>query len=354
MKLSRLIKSSFYSFTLITLLACSSQETEVNREEIIKEVSSKVKDRVIKKLTDSIRYHLSSKIEKQVASKIKNQRLLSNFAYQQVLKQNPSLKNFREKLYSDTTWGKKEIVDYLLNKYPMIIAGNEGKMSHHHPFSIDSSYLGLFNQKNWKVMGLYTGFYKLNFLDFQYCKIHEYDNLRYAWWNPYVENYNDPRAFREINKGFIEHSSVQESAYVLLINEFKVNFSRNPEDLWNYYLLYKEAVFEQITLDLYKKLKVDFTVNTLLDALEYYQKKTPEPFIEKLQIQYFGEKELNESQGNKQKFRYGSRRIENTQKNWHWYYSFWERRDVEGNTEMVLKILKDIQSHYEGISSLEK
>lgn len=65
-----------------------------------------------------------------------NYREFSNNALTVLLEQNPSLQEFYRKLFDSTANGEKEIIKYLINDYPIIVPGNKGKMSHHHPFIV--------------------------------------------------------------------------------------------------------------------------------------------------------------------------------------------------------------------------
>jgi hypothetical protein len=274
-----------------------------------------------------------------------NYREFSNNALTVLLKQNPSLQEFYRKLFDNTANGEKEIIKYLLNDYPVIVPGNKGKMSHHHRFIVrDKKNEGILkkkiykdiNEKNEEGLKEFNS-YKLNFSDFRYFETENYDNLRYAWWNPYVENFNDPRYFSGMQLDYFERTSIKDSGKVLIINYFKTTLDRSSDNILELYNRFKKPFFEIVGRDLYLALKLNITVDTLLEGYAYYKKNNSEGFIKMLQTRYYPDTNPR------------SLLILLSKSNFYWYYNFWERRNLEKNSEVIIDILKEIQDHYKKI-----
>lgn len=177
----------------------------------------------------------------------------------------------------------------------------------------------------------------MNFSDFRYFETQHYDNLRYVWWNPYVENFNDPKDFSGMQLNYFEIASIKDSGNVLIINYFKTTLDRSSDTILGLYNRFKKPFFEIVGRDLYLALKLNITVDTLLEGYAYYKKNDSEGFINMLQTRYYPDTNPM------------SLLILLSKSNFRWYYSFWERRNLEKNIEIVIDILKEIQNHYKKI-----
>ena len=259
-------------------------------------------------------------------------------AYNLIISQNKKLASFHNDLNSDTVAGKKKVLEYLIYHYPIIIPGNKGKMIHQHRFNIlDSSQVNILNQKV-LVDDEEFNSYKLNFIDYKYFETSEYDNIRYTWWNPYVENYRDPKFFQGMSTDYYKNPNIEESGMVAIINFFKVSLDRSSENLSRLFQLFKMPFYLVVGKEMYHDLKIDDTVNFLVLAHEYFLKNNHQGFVDKLQEAHFsGTNSLNN--------KHSSAWILG-ESNSSWYYTFWVRRKSEGNADTVFAILKEIQNNY--------
>jgi len=316
------MKTQYLKLLFLFLFACSPKPAE--------------KEEIGQKTIDSLRQHIyqQDSIIKQESTylniwmgKAKKYKKLATSAYYQVLFQNPELESFRNKLYSDSINGKREVVEYILNEYPII-----------NYFISTKPHLSIG-----------TGYHKgLKSLLSPYK--HETNYIRYTWWNTYIEedknflftrqplihylpSATDPYEHIEQQKNFSTRSGINELAYALLIQEFKVNMKRDSESIKKYYQLYKKDVFELVDKELYEGVYINVTVSRLLAAYPYYKKKNPDGWEEYIQIEWYGDYQPED----KMRWKGRSRRS--------WYYGFWYRRDLEGNIEVVKEILEEIKEH---------
>lgn len=321
------MKTPYLNLLLLFLFACSPKSDNISLKQ--KEIDS-----LKQSLLDSIQneeLNILHKIDRRDVEKYKN---LAESAFYQVLFQNTKLEGFRNKLYSDSIQGKKEVLEYLLNDYPIIT----------------------YFVSNKEIVLRGTGYYK-GFKSFKHFPQNFKENYtRYAWWNPNIEEYKsslenftynpppDSGSYQLITekKDFSTPQGVQELAYALLIQEFKTNMKRDSKSLKKYYKLYKKAFFELIDKELYKNLNINMTVDRLLEAYPYYQKKKNKEWHKYMEIEDYGDYQTPEEKYEKKskgRMLAGSR--------WHWYYGFWHRRQLEDNSETVKEILEEVQKHYQ-------
>jgi hypothetical protein len=279
-------------------------------------------------------------------------------SYNYIIKIKPELKIFANKLNSSLAKDKEDIISYLFTQYPILIPTNEGKMIHHHPFKLRDK-----SKRKWlikKIISIkgdkskgYNKFdmYRFVFTDFAFAELGEYDNVRYSWWNPYVENYGDPRAFS--GNSLIARDSLLQKHYErsLILYYFKLTFDRSSDNLKKIANLYKKPFFKIVTPRLYKKLKLDITVNCLIHGYRYFLKKNLKGFLALINKKYFNNYYLFDCRWqmkgkNRSKYLYHCVRSSHAKYNLKWYYTFWERRHAEHNHETVYQILKEIQKHY--------
>ena len=262
----------------------------------------------------------------------------SSLAYNLIISQNTKLLSFHENLNSDTVAGKKQVLEYLFYHYPIIIPGNKGKMIHHHRFNVlDSSKINILKEKV-LVDDEEFDSYKLNFIDYKCFEIGEYDNIRYTWWNPYVENYRDPKYFQGMSTDYYKNPNIEESGMVAIVNYFKVTMDRSTENISRLFKLFKTPFFLLVGKEMYLDLKIDVTVNSLIIAHDYFLKKDYQGLVDFLQQKHFGD--MNQS-----RVKQSSAWILG-EANSSWYYTFWERRSTEKNDDSVYSMLKEIQSNY--------
>jgi hypothetical protein len=263
----------------------------------------------------------------------------SSLAYNFIISKNEKLKSFHENLNSDTTAGKKEVLNYLIYNYPIIIPGNKGRQIHHHTFNIlDSSKTNILKEKT-LINTEDFDCYKLNFIDYKYFETSEYDNIRYVWWNPYVENFRDPKFISGMPNYYSDESNIEESGMVAIINYFKTTLIRSTENLQRLFNLFKTPFFLIVSKEMYEDLKIKNSVNSLLVGREYFLKKDKEGLISKLEEEHFGKPKYANSENS-------PARVVG-RGNWSWYYTFWDRRASEGNEEIVYSILKEIKNNYQ-------
>lgn len=333
-----------YILTLFSLFSCNhSKKIIKNKDSLSQTVTSKE----VKNFGDDTIYNemmTSMEDEHWYMQKQASEQLAEN-AFQIMLKQNSPLKSFYQKLVTDTVLGKDDIIRYILKEYPIIVSGNEGKEIHHHHVTIPPQNEKLITKKTFGISKqdtfIYYRTYKLNFMDFKLIEIKDYDNLRYIWWNPYVENFRDAKRFRDLPAYFIQNSDQNEVNKTWILSYAKYFFNRSPENLLKYYQYYKKNLISLLPLSEYKALKLDITVNNLLKAHSYFKKKNAKQFLDDGYLETFGKKIVSHN-GDK----FDVRNI-HWSSNYSWYFTFWIRREKESNVEAVLTILKDIQKIYQ-------
>lgn len=262
-----------------------------------------------------------------------NSKPLGRAAAMLLSRQTPSLAKFHRALFDDQAHSEKEILSYLLHEYPIIVPGNKGKMIHHHPFAVrDESKQGELVGKLFKETED-SDSYLLSFDSFRYYETLGYDNVRYAWWNPYVENYNDPRWFPDLADDYFGKAPQTDAAKVLLVSCFKTTFERSPRKISALYKRFRDVFFESVDEKLYTALKMDVTVDTLLEGYDFFRQGKKREFEEMITKRLFG--------GCDDPFLPAVSAY-----NCSWYYTFWQRRESEHNADTVASILKEVQLHY--------
>lgn len=123
-----------------------------------------------------------------------------------------------------------------------------------------------------------------------------------------------------LNRIFKKDATLAEKLTLGFINRY-----RDPEILQQTFEKYKEELYLKIPKSLYKKV-FEKTISGMLQAHKNLDTQSDrEAFFEDI---YF----KANSQNLHQKY---------------WDYTFWKRREIEKNDEVVFSILKDIQDHYE-------
>lgn len=309
-KVRKLIKIVTLLLLCLLLLSCKPKE-----EEIIEKQTTR-KDTQQEEKNKEYEFRINTLIA---------HREVSYMAVAHLLKDKDFL-NFYNDLRNETSKGKNRIVEYFLYKYPILITGNKNKLIHHHRLILSNKKLDYL--KNNKVFfdPIEKNTFKVNWTDFSYMELEDYDNIRYIWWNPLVENFRDARWFSGMQDFYISNANPKESGFVILVSNFKANMKRTPENIWKLYNLYKKPVFQLLDKKRYKDLKIDLTVNRLIQAYDYYLKK--------------------EYNSWKNTFHKEIKNITRTDTDTKWYYTFWKRRFHEKNEEATYQILKEIQAHY--------
>lgn len=264
--------------------------------------------------------------------------------YSFILKQNPLLKSFEKKLSSDSAPDRVAIVSYLLFKYPVIVVGEKGRMMHHHRFVVrDASKAPLLKQKL-LIDEPDSDLYQFNFADYQNYELSQYDNVRYTWENPYFGTYINGSMYDEDSANRFTGATLRDSGPALVVEHFKNTLDRSPDNLAALYDRFKVPFFTVVSATLYRKLKLDLTVDTLLESYEYFKKQKRLELFDVLAARCFGSPSTGRRRSSIEAVAGG---------NWRWYYSFWERRKTEGNAEVVLTVLQEVQAHYGKAGALQ-
>lgn len=144
---------------------------------------------------------------------------------------------------------------------------------------------------------------------------------------------------------------------------FGGTLDRSTDGLVKLFNTYKGAAFQVITPKIYQQTNLAAYVNNLIEVHAYLEgnheggveffnklKETEQSgtYINHMDFKvykdiispYIGQEFMN-SYYNKHEYYHG--------KDLTWFYSFWYRRHIEGNTKTVIKILKEVRDHYHGL-----
>lgn len=256
--------------------------------------------------------------------------------YGYLLAENPALLAFHRKLVSEAPADKMEMMSYFINRYPIIMDGAKGRRMHHHTFDIRDPQKAPLLKQRLVIDNEYADTYRFSFLDLQYFGLGEYDNVRYAWGNLLV-GFRVGEIYSYSDRGnYMSKLSLKDRGYLMLVENFKNTFDRSAKNVSRLYEQYKLPFFKLISPALYKSLQIDMTVDTLIVSYEYYQKEDFSTFADLLHEQTYG-LTLQDDE---------SATAAHASGNWRWYYGFWDRRKSEGNSDVVIKALREIQAHY--------
>ncbi|ASV32173.1 hypothetical protein CJ263_19175 [Maribacter cobaltidurans] len=164
---------------------------------------------------------------------------------------------------------------------------------------------------------------------------------------------------KERHDGYYRDLLADQSLESKLIPYLVYRVDRSSENIFAIWNLYKAHFFDMVDMDTYKNLKLDRTVNDLLHSYDHLKKN---PDHELLLVKAY---QLTDSL-NQQKIAsdyepgaYGTSAqdqhpflqeiMQDDTASYHrklWSYSFWMRRNHEGNTAVVASLLKEIKENY--------
>lgn len=141
---------------------------------------------------------------------------------------------------------------------------------------------------------------------------------------------------------------------------FIYRIDRSSENIFVIWNLYKSHFFEKVDRDTYENLKLDQTVNELLKSYGHIQRTAA--FDSVLGRAYRLTDSLNQKKialdhdsgpygiSSEDQYPFLRELMQNDNETYTrklWSYSFWMRRNHEGNLEIVASLLKEIQGHYQ-------
>ena len=153
----------------------------------------------------------------------------------------------------------------------------------------------------------------------------------------YDFRYSRPPIF---NMYYYSHSSYEPIGYPLKL--FIVGLNRNPIYLKNRFDAYKKILYSSFDREAYIAIGANEIINELIESYSIYNEKFQSKLTylknyDSLEL-FFYDPDIYISK-NRQPladYRYRS-----------WFNSFWYRRSLEGNKEVVYNILLEIQKHYD-------
>ena len=164
---------------------------------------------------------------------------------------------------------------------------------------------------------------------------------------------------KERHDGYYRDLLADQSLESKLIPYLVYRMDRSSENIFAIWNLYKARFFDMVDADTYKNLKLDRTVNDLLHSYDHLKKN---PNHELLLVKaYQSTDSLNQQKlspdyepgaygiSAQDQYPFLQEIMQDDTASYHrklWSYSFWMRRNHEGNTAVVASLLKEIQEHY--------
>jgi hypothetical protein len=165
---------------------------------------------------------------------------------------------------------------------------------------------------------------------------------------------------KERHDGYYRHLLEEQSLESKLIPYLIYRVDRSSENIFAIWNLYKNHFFDMVAVDTYKNLKLDQTVNDLLHSYDHLIKHPG--YKMELNNAYQLTDSLNQQKAAphydpgaygisaQDQYPFLKTLMKDDTASYQrklWAYSFWMRRNHEGNTTVVASLLKEIQGHYQ-------
>ncbi len=164
---------------------------------------------------------------------------------------------------------------------------------------------------------------------------------------------------KERHDGYYRHMAKEVPIKQRLLSYLAYRIDRSPENIAIFWNLYKSEIYRLIDSDAYEHFEIDQMVNDLTNSFEHLS--TVEDFEVQLDSVYQAVEKLNQQKldptytsgaygvGHDLQYAFFKSMMLEDSASYHrklWAYSFWMRRNHEGNLEKVGAILKEMKNHY--------